>query len=355
MRVLAGDIGGTKTLLCIAEVQPAGAPGETPRVEILHDAWFDSRSWAGLGQVVEAFAAGLTAAQAAELSGARGRRLPLAAGFGVAGPVKDGRCATTNLPWVIDARELERGQGFGSVVVENDFFSLATGAFSVARDRLAPLQEGQRQPGGPAAVIGAGTGLGEAIMLPVPGRALPLVLATEGGHATFAPRDELEAGVQRFLAARHGHVSWERVICGEGLVNLAEALSALLDLPMPEALGTALARDRASAPALVSEAARQGERLCTRAVHLFCSLYGAEAGNLALKCLPSGGVWVAGGIAPRLLQELRDGRFREGFLAKGRMRPLLEQYPVQVILDGKAGLLGAALLAAARAAPRAGS
>ena len=349
MRVLAGDIGGTKTLLCVAEVQPAAAPGGAPRVEILHDAWFDSRSWPGLAQVLEAFGAGLSPSQAAELSGAPGRRLPLAAGFGIAGPIRDRRCATTNLPWVVDARELERGQGFGSVALVNDFFALASGVFSVAKDRLAPLQDGARDLGGPCAVIGAGTGLGEALMVPLPGRALPLVLATEGGHTTFAPRDELEAGVQKFLAARHGHVSWERIVCGDGLVNLAEALSALLDLPIPEALGAAIATDRASAPALVSEAARSGERLCTRAVQLFCSLYGAEAGNLALKCLPSGGVWVAGGIAPKLLRELRDGRFREGFLAKGRMRVLLEQFPVQIVLDRQVGLLGAALLAADRA------
>ena len=350
MRVLAGDIGGTKTLLCVAEVQPAGAQRQTPQVQVLHSERFDSAAFSGLGAAVEAFTGKLAAKQAAELSGVPGRRLPLLAGFGVAGPVSDGRCTTTNLPWVIDARALEQSLGLKRVVLANDFVALASGIAAVSFDRLAPLQAGPRDLEGPAAVIGAGTGLGQAILVPVPGRPLPLVLATEGGHTTFAARDELEAGIQRFLAARHGHVSWERILSGEGLVNLAEALSLLEALPMPEALGGAISRDRASAPAQVTLAARAGDRLCTRTVQLFCSLYGSEAGNLALKCLPSGGVFVAGGIAPRLLAELRDGRFQggfvEGFVAKGRMRPLLQALPVQVVLDDQVGLLGAALLAA---------
>jgi glucokinase len=136
------------------------------------------------------------------------------------------------------------------------------------------------------------------------------------------------------------------VICGEGLVNLVEALSAALDLPIPERIGALLTKDRASAPPIITDAARAGDPLCSRALELFGSLYGAEAGNLALKCLPTGGVYVAGGIAPKLLPELQSGLFVEGYLAKGRMRAVNEAFSVQVVLDEQVALRGAALLAA---------
>jgi glucokinase len=266
--------------------------------------------------------------------------------------VKDRRCRTTNLPWVVDAQALERDLGLSHVALANDFVALARGIPAVEPAQLFPLHAGARDPQGPCAILGAGTGLGEAILVPVAGRE-PLVLATEGGHATFAPRDELEGKVQRFLAARHGHVSWERLVCGEGLVNLVEALSASLDLPIPERVGSLLVHDRAAAPPQITAAARAGEPLCTRALQLFCSLYGAEAGNLALKCLPTGGVFVAGGIAPRMLPELQGGLFAEGYLAKGRMRAVLEAFSVQVVLDEEVALRGAALLAAGAGPPSA--
>ncbi len=336
MLVLAGDIGGTKTRLCVARVQP-GAPGVAPRVTFGRSQRYDSRAHAGFDVVLRDFLAGLPAGEQ-----------PRLAGLGIAGPVKDRRCRTTNLPWVVDARLLERDLGLSHVALANDFVALARGIPAVEPALLATLHAGPREPLGPCAILGAGTGLGEAILVPVAGRE-PLVLATEGGHATFAPRDELEGEVQRFLAARHGHVSWERLVCGEGLVNLVEALSAALDLPIPERIGSLLVRDRAAAPPQITAAARAGEPLCARALQLFCSLYGAEAGNLALKCLPTGGVFVAGGIAPKLLPELQDGLFAEGYLAKGRMRAVLEGFSVQVVLDEEVALRGAALLAAGAA------
>jgi glucokinase len=331
MQVLAGDIGGTKTLLALADVDLSGTSA-VPRIELIETRRFESRAFPGLAGVARAFEEEL------------GRKLPRRAGFGVAGPVKDGRSQTTNLPWVLDEADLASALGIDRVRLINDFGALALGISGVAPGSLVTLNEGVRDPRGPTAVLGAGTGLGEAITVFAGGRRR--ILTTEGGHASFAPRTELEIALLRFLAARHGHVSWERLLSGEGLVNIAEGLAQSTGLSLPEALASVLATQRAEAPAVVTAQAREGDPLCQRTLETFCSLYGAEAGNLALKTLATGGVYVAGGIAPRILPELSDGRFREGFLAKGRMRPLLERIPVQVVLDSNAGLLGAALLAA---------
>jgi glucokinase len=333
MQVLAGDIGGTKTLLAICEVGEAGERTGAPRIDVLESRRYDSRKFPGLGAICRAFADEV------------GRAVPRWAGFGVAGPVANGRSHTTNLPWILDEKDLARTLGIESVRLANDFHALALGIQSVRPKDLITLNEGVRDPKGPWAVIGAGTGLGEAIAtLSATGERE--VLATEGGHTSFAPRTELEIGVLRFLSQRYSHVSWERILSGEGLVNLAEALSSITGLPMPGELAEAIRDDRAHAPATVTAAAQKGEPLCLQVVQLFCKLYGAEAGNLALKTLATGGVFVAGGIAPKIMDSMTDGRFREAFFDKGRMRVLLEQMPVQVVLDTEAGLLGAAILAA---------
>ncbi|GAC1342255.1 MAG: glucokinase [Myxococcales bacterium] len=332
MQVLAGDIGGTKTLLALAEVEPADGRTGAPRVAIHDVQRFDSHAFPGLAGVCRAYAAQL------------GRKLPARAAFGVAGPVKNGRCQTTNLPWILDEHELSAALPASHVRLINDFGALAFGIQAVQPDKLVLLNEGAGNPDGPTALIGAGTGLGEAITASA--GAVRVVLTTEGGHTSFAPRDELEMGILRFLGARHGHVSWERLLSGEGLVNLAEGVAHHTGLRMPRVLAEAIASDRLHAPALVTAQARAGDALCGRVLQIFCSLYGAEAGNLALKTLATGGVYVAGGIAPKILPELSDGRFRDAFLDKGRMRPLLEAMPVRVVLDEQAGLLGAALLAA---------
>lgn len=331
MLVLAGDIGGTKTLLALAEVDLSGSSA-IPRIELQAAHRFESRAFPGLSGVCRAFEEVV------------GSRLPQRAGFGVAGPVKEGRSQTTNLPWVLDEHDLAHALGISRVRLVNDFGALALGLSAVAAKDLVTLNEGVRDPRGPTAVLGAGTGLGEAVTVFAGGRRR--ILTTEGGHASFAPRNDLEMALLRFLAARHGHVSWERLLSGEGLVNLAEGLAHITGFRLPSALVGALAEGRGPAPAVVTEQGRLGDPLCRRVVELFCSLYGAEAGNLALKVLPSGGVYVAGGIAPRILPELAQGGFREAFLNKGRMRSLLEAIPVQVVLDPAAALRGAALLAA---------
>jgi glucokinase len=326
MQVLAGDIGGTKTLLAVCEV---GAG----HIEVQASGRYDSRKYPGLAAICHAFAQQL------------GRPLPAYAGFGVAGPVNKGRSHTTNLPWILDELELAKTLGLQTVKLANDFHTATLGIGSVAQKDLITLNEGTRDPQGTWAVLGAGTGLGEAIaVLGLSGQRE--VLATEGGHCSFAPRTEQEIGVLRFLSQRYAHVSWERLLSGDGLVNIAEALAQLSGLsPTPE-LAQAIASDRAHAPAQVTAGAEAGNPLCTQVLELFCKLYGAEAGNLALKTLSTGGVFVCGGIAPRIIDRMRDGIFREAFLDKGRMRPLLEQMPVQVVLDTEAGLLGAAALAA---------
>lgn len=326
MQVLAGDIGGTKTLLAVCEVGPAG-------VQVLARQRFDSGKFPGLSAICRAFAGELQ------------KPLPPSAGFGVAGPVVKGRSHTTNLPWVLDEADLAQSLGLSAVKLANDFHTCALGITAVAAKDLVTLNEGARDPRGPWAVLGAGTGLGEA-MATLGASGQREVLATEGGHGSFSPRTEQEMGVLRFLSQRYAHVSWERILSGDGLVNLAEALAALTGLQPPPELADAIARDRAHAPAQVTAGAEAGNALCAQALQLFCKLYGEEAGNLALKTLSTGGVFVCGGIAPRIIEHLRDGRFRAAFFDKGRMRPLLEQMPVQVVLDTEAGLLGAATLAA---------
>ena len=333
MEVLAGDVGGTKTLLAIAEVgEPRGAGA--PPIELRETQRYDSRQYPGLGAICRAFAQEL------------GRPLPAQAGFGVAGPVSGGRSHTTNLPWVIDERELAALLGIRSVRLVNDFHALALGIAAVKPHDLVLLNEGVQDPGAPQALIGAGTGLGEAVAVRRGACGRAEVLATEGGHCSFAPRDETEMIILRFLLRRYDHVSWERVVSGDGLVNIAEALAHADGASLPRRVAEMVFHAREEAPAAITEAARAGDPVCRRSVETFCGLYGAEAGNLALKSLATGGVYVAGGIAPKLLPELQDGRFRSAFLAKGRMRPLLEAMPVQVVLDPNTTVLGAAALAA---------
>jgi glucokinase len=335
MQVLAGDIGGTKTLLAIAEVVPVGQSTSSLRIDLSGARRYDSRQFPGLAAICQQYERD------------EGRRLPPHAGFGVAGPVTKGHSQTTNLPWVLDERDLARTLGLATVRLVNDFHALALGILAVGQADLVMLNEGARDASGPCVLIGAGTGLGEAVLVPGAGGRY-VVLASEGGHADFAPRDEQEIGILRFLLQRYQHVSWERVLSGDGLVNLSEALAHLTGLPLPETVARAIEADRAEAPAAISAAAH-GDPLCRRVLQTFASIYGAEAGNLALKTLATGGVYVAGGIAPKILPFLSDGTFREGFLGKGRMRHLLEAMPVAVVLQPNTAVFGAALLAASAA------
>lgn len=326
MHVLAGDIGGTKTSLAIYEL----APTSTAPARLLRSARFPSQG-PGLLPIVEQFLAA-------------GEQRLAAAGFAVAGPVIAGHCKTTNLPWELDAAELSAALRVPAALM-NDFHGVALGVGALPDDQLEFFNRSadERDRDGVVAVIGAGTGLGEAMLVPT--ATGPRVLASEGGHCDFAPRDDLEIDLLRHLLGRHARVSYERVVSGPGLVALYEFL--VVRGHAPEQASTR-ARMAAEAPAaVVGELGVRGDDLaCARAVDLFAGLYGAEAGNLALKCLPTGGLYLAGGVGLHLRPRLRE-RFMAGFLAKGRMTPLLHTIPVALVLDGEVGRRGAAVAAAA--------
>jgi glucokinase len=324
--ILAGDIGGTKTNLAVFA---AGGRLDAP----LAEERFVSHEHPGLLPLVERFLAT--------------HRLRVEhACVGVAGPVRDGRCTATNLPWVVDADELARALGIPQAWVINDLEATAYGLAVLGPADFVTLARGDPTAQGNACLIAAGTGLGEAGLYWDGQDHRPF--ACEGGHASFAPTSDLEIELLQALRRRWEHVSWERVCSGPGLVAvyafLRDSGRGVEEPWVAEALRTG---DPAAA---IAEAAR-GDRspLCARALDFFVGLYGAEAGNLALKTMATGGVYVGGGIAPRIVERLRDGGFMRAFLAKGRMRPLLEAMPVRVILNDRAALLGAARCAALRA------
>lgn len=318
--ILAGDIGGTNTRLALFETP--GGSGVSPekglgRQALVVEERFPSREHATLDEIVRAFVA------------KHGARVE-AACFGIAGPVKGGRSETTNLPWVVDARRLAGELGTERVGLVNDLEANAHGIAELAPADFHVLNAGAAGAAGNAAVISAGTGLGEAGLAWDGARHHPF--ASEGGHADFAPRGDLEIELWRFLTKefRLSHVSWERVLSGPGLVNIHRFLGGALD----------------SAAAISAAAAAGRDRAAVQALDLFVSIYGAEAGNLALKVMATGGVFVGGGIAPKILPKLAEGGFVEAFVAKGRMRGLLEAIPVRVVLNDRAALLGAARVAA---------
>lgn len=328
--LLAGDIGGTKTNIALFEPRPRG-------VRLLDSARFSSREHAGLREIVDAFLAE--------------RRVTLsAAAFGIAGPVVDGRSHTTNLPWVIDARRLARRLRV-PVALANDLEATAWAIPEIDPRRLATLQAGASSKSGNLALVAAGTGLGEAFVLRASG--LFAVGASEGGHADYAPRTDEEIDLMRFLRGRFGHVSIERVLSGPGLESIDAFLASREPRSDPSApMGasgptrTASNNDSEDRAAAISAAALDGTSpRAARALRLFASAYGAEAGNLALRVLATGGVYLGGGIAPKILPALQDGAFLEAFLDKGRFRDLLASIPVQVILDDRAALVGAARIA----------
>jgi glucokinase len=315
--ILAGDIGGTKTHLGLFDSAARGAPPVRERQ-------FKSADHASLTDIVREFMAGAPAVEAAA--------------FGVAGPVIDGHVKATNLPWLVDARSLGECLEHAPVTLLNDLEAMGLGVDMLDASDLAMLNAGHPRPG-PRAVIAAGTGLGEAFLY-WDGRQHHAV-ATEGGHSDFAPRNDLEIELLRYLSREFGHVSWERVLSGPGLFNCYRFLRDSGRGPEPPPLAERLRAE--DPPRVIAEEAFAGRSpLCTAALDLFCSLYGAETGNLALKTLAVNGVYVGGGNALRLLTWLAKGGFLQAFLDKGRMRPMLEQIPVFVILRPETALLGAA-------------
>lgn len=299
MRYLAGDVGGTKTLLRC--VEDDGSISANARYASGEHATFDD--------LLRDFT----------------RTIPgpvEAACFAVAGPVIGRRANVTNLPWEIDADAIGRQFGFPRLSLVNDFYAVALGVPLLGEGDLVSLQRGQRDRSAPIGILGAGTGLGEAMVTWQKG--VHHVLASEGGHADFAPQNEEQARLFLSLHEQFGHVSWERLVSGTGLVNIFTFLGG----PVIDGAGIAILADGGDATAL-------------RAFAIFVDLYGAEAGNMALRVLARGGVFLAGGVAAKNRARLTDGRFLEAFHRKGRFRGIMETIPVDLIINEEVGLIGA--------------
>ncbi|MDW8240990.1 MAG: glucokinase [Acidobacteriota bacterium] len=320
--ILAGDIGGTHTRLALCELTQ-GRPRLTA-VEI-----YQSSQYETLSAIISEFL--------------RDKRHRIdAACFGIAGPVRQGRSELSNLNWTVEAIQLSQQIGVEKVELINDLEANAYGLALLAPDDLRTLQQGEAEAGGHAALIAAGTGLGEAGLYWDGADYRPL--PSEGGHVDFAPRNQLEVELVLYLMERFDHVSYERVLSGPGLINIYKFLRDTGRGDEPAWLIEPVNSGNAAA---ISQAAMEGRcPLCAQALDLFVSIYGAEAGNLALKFLATGGVYVGGGIAPKIIGKLQDGTFLNAFTAKGRLTPLMQMIPVRVILNDRTALLGAARRAA---------
>jgi glucokinase len=324
--ILAGDIGGTNARL--AYFQPKNG-----HFELVSERVFPSREHHELGEIVTRFL---------DESGTR----PEAACFGIAGPVRNGRVETSNLPWVIEQSILAKQIHLPATLLINDLEASAWGIGALTKEDLVTLNVGGATIAGNQAVVAPGTGLGEAGLFWDGAR--HHVFACEGGHTDFAPHGELQIELLRYLMNRFGHVSYERILSGPGLVNVYEFLR---DSGCGKESAELAAAMKVSDPAAeISRAALSGtDSLATKALDIWIAVYGAEASNLALKILAVGGLFLAGGITPKILPKLTGPHFMEAFLAKGRLRPLVEAVPVHVVMNEKAGLLGAARCAVLRA------
>jgi glucokinase len=323
--LLAGDIGGTKTLLGLFDSAPV-----RPRAIVTQT--YGTLDFDDLTTMIAAFLADEGAAAAAP--GAI-----TAACFGVAGPVIDESADLTNVPWRVDARRVAGTFGLRRVSLLNDLEAMAYGVTVLHDGEVHVLQEGEALRGGNIALIAAGTGLGQALLHNVNGRFVPS--ASEGGHADFATRTEREITLLRDLTARYGRAEVEHVVSGRGFLNLHPIAH---DEPCLAGIDLA----DSDAPASISAAAL--ERRCPGCIEtldMFIDAYGAESGNLALRTVSTGGLFVGGGIAPKILPALTTGAFMRAFLAKPPLDPMLAAMPVKVILNAQAGLLGAAVFAAA--------
>lgn len=333
--LIAGDIGGTNTRLAFYS-------GPDKVREPAHMREFPSEKYAGLAEVVR------------EYLGELGQS-PSAASFDVAGPVKDGRAHLTNLPWQIDADELARELGLKTVGLINDLKAVAYAVPHLEASELRIVNQGRAEPHGPLAVLAPGTGLGEAFLV-WSGREY-IACASEGGHADFAALDPLQGALREYLSGKFDHVSFERVCSGSAIPGIYEFFRAREPgLEQPQ-FAAALGRAEDKAPPIVEAALEAGEKsnpLAQKTLELYVSVLGAEAGNLALKILATGGLYLAGGMPPRILPHLCDGRFMRAFTAKGRFAEMLAGIPVKVVM-AEAGLIGAALygfdLAATTPAP----
>ncbi|MDH6065972.1 glucokinase [Chrysosporum ovalisporum APH033B] len=336
--LLAGDIGGTKTILRLVEVS------NSLDLQTVYEETYRSGDFLDLVPLVQQF-----------LSQAN-TPVPQRACFAIAGPVVNNTAKLTNLTWFIDTERLKQELSINSMCLINDFAAVGYGIFGLSKQDLLTLQPGKLKPEAPIGIIGAGTGLGQGFLIKQGN--YYQVFPSEGGHADFAPRSELEFQILKYLLDKHNiqRVSVERVVSGQGIVAIYQFLrDRKLSSESPEIAQIVRTWEQEAGQqektvdpgAAIGKAALEGsDRLSLQTLELFVDIYGAEAGNLALKLLPYGGLYIAGGIAPKILPLIQKGTFLLNFSQKGRMRPLMEDIPVHIILNQQVGLIGAALRAA---------
>ncbi len=325
MKVLAGDIGGTKTYLAIFEVSGT-------KLESLAEEKYPSSEYGSLDEIVTKFVKdyGYT---------------PEWGSFGIAGPVRNGIAKTMNLPWVVDAQKMVNDIGFKKVWLLNDLEANAWGISALEEKDFVVLNEGRQDLSGNASIISAGTGLGQAGLYWNGEQLCPF--ASEGGHSDFSPNSDLEIALLQFLKKRYAsdfHVSWERVVSGMGIGNIYDFLCEYRGVQTSDWLTEEIETgDKAAA---ISKAADDSRcPICTETLKLFVHLYGAEAGNQALKIMATSGVYIGGGIAPRNIEQFQKSTFMDSFCAKGRMEQMMRDMPVKIILNQRTALYGPAIFA----------
>lgn len=336
MFLLAGDIGGTKTILRLVEVTEVTLTEKA--FQTAKEAQFISANFPDLVPMVQQFLKGedfLT---------------PEIACFAIAGPVVDNTSNLTNLSWVLETSRLEAELGIKQVSLINDFAANSFGILGLKKSDLHTLQTGVPKPEAPIAVIGAGTGLGEGFLIPQGHKYQ--VFSSEGGHSDFAPRNELEIELFQYLQHKLQveHISVERVVSGQGIVSIYQFLRDTKFTNESSEIGEKIrlweqedikTLDPAS---IISQAAfKKSDRLCEQTMKIFVEAYGAETGNLAIKLLPYGGIYIAGGIAAKILPLMQDSLFLSAFRDKGRVSPLLDEIPIHIVLNPQVGLVGSVL------------
>lgn len=335
--ILAGDVGGTKVHLALYSFD-GGV------LKPVRDHKFPASNYACLDDVVKEF-----------LSGMEGAKPDIAAAcFGCPGPVRDGRLKLTNLPWTLDARDLQRSLGIEHIFLINDLEANGYGIPELSTDNVFTLHTGDPSSVGHRGLVAAGTGLGECLLIWDAQKRRHLPIPSEGGHVDWAPRNDREIALLNYLRRTlNGRVSSERVVSGIGIKNVYAFLRDDQKLEEPAWLRERMAAEDPNA--VIGTCADDGSsEICGETMKIFAAAYGAEAGNVALKVLAMGGIYLGGGIAPKTLKTLNGGGFVEAFRDKGRLSPLLENVPVRVILDDTCALLGAAAYAETRAAELSG-
>ena len=333
--ILAGDVGGTKVHLALYNF--AGG-----RLSAVRDYKFPAHEYDSLDAVVKAFQAQAGAGEPAIF----------AACFGCPGPVRDGRLKLTNLPWTLDTRDLQKSLGIEHIFLINDLEANGYGIPELAPESIFTLHEGDPEATGHAGLMAAGTGLGQALLIWDGQKHRPI--ASEGGHADFAARSNREIALLEYLRSTlKGRVSWERVVSGLGIKNIYAFLRDVEKINEPGWLHDRMLCEDPNA--VIGQCAEDGSSsLCFETMKIFTGAYGAEAGNIALQVLATGGMYLGGGIAPKILKTLKNGTFTQAFMDKGRLSPMVESVPVRVILDDTCALLGAAAYAEARASENSG-